>query len=232
MARIKNELTGRASGKVGQQIYRIRDGKTSLCALPASFKPSQSEKAIEGRKRFRLGLKTAQAMGKIPNLKYFWKNTSVSFNDENSSPFNKMVKYIYPYVFQDDLDVVMPIVPGLGFIAEKDTITLANNLISVELNPIGTDQLIDTNVEKSFQLVCVVYCKTPLDDRKAPYDFIGCISDKVTLNLVNPLSLSITVAGKKTTLFDLYSDHKAYFTLLTLDNDSVPVRYSDTFTSV
>jgi len=232
MARIKNELTGRASGKVGQQVYRIRDGKTSLCALPASFKVSQSEKAVTGRGRFRLDIKTSQAMCKIPQLKYFWKHTSVTSGDTNSSPFNKMVKHIYSYVFADDLDVVMPIVPGLGFLAEKDTITLASNLISVGLNPIGTLQEIDTTVEKNFQLLCVVYCKTPLDERKAPYEFIWCFSDKVALNLTNPLSLSIALAGTKTSLFSLYSTHKAYFTLVTLDVNGVPVRYSDTFTSV
>lgn len=232
MARIKNELTGRASGKVGQQIYRIRDGKTSLCALPASFNVSQSVKAVSGRSRFRLDIKTSQAMCKISQLKYFWKNTSLSSGDSSSTPFNKMVRHIYPYVFADDLDDVMPIVPGLGFIAEKDTISLANNLISVNLNPIGTAQGIDTNVEKFFQLACVVYCKTPVDERKAPYEFIWCISEKINLNLTNPLSLTITLAGTKSTLFDLYSDHKAYFTLITLDVDNVPVRYSDTFTSV
>ena len=232
MARINNELTGRASGKVGQQIYRIRNGKTSLCALPASYNVSQSEKAIEGRSRFHLGIKTAQAMCKIPQLKYFWKHTSVTSNDTYSTPFNKMMKCIYPYVFADDLDEVMPIVPGLGFIATKSDVTLANNLISVELDPIGTAQEIDTNTEKFFQLACIVHCKTPVDVRKTPYNFIWCLSDKITLNLANPLSLSVTLAGTKTTLFDLYSAHKAYFTLITLDADSVPVRYSDTFTSV
>jgi hypothetical protein len=232
MARIKNELTGRASGKVGQQIYRIRDGKTSLCALPASFKVSQSEKAVTGRSRFRLCLKTAQAMGQISQLKHFWKNTSVTAGDSNSSPFNKMVKCLYPYVLQDNLDDAMPVVPGLGFVAEKDTVTLADNSITAGINPIGTSQGIDTNVEKFFQLVCIVYCKTPVDERKAPYNFIWCISDKTALNLTNPLSLSITVAGTKTTLFDLYTNHKAYFTLITTTNDGVPVRYSDTFTSV
>ena len=232
MARIKNELTGRASGKVGQQIYRIRDGNTSLCALPASFKVSQSEKAVAGRSRFRLCLKTAQAMGQISQLKYFWKITSVSAGDTNSSPFNKMVKSLYPYVLQDNLDDVMPIVPGLGFIAEKDTVTLADNSIAAEINPIGIAQGIDTNVEKFFQLVCVVYCKTPSDVRHAQYNFIWCISDKTAINLTNPLSLSIAVAGAKTTLFDLYTNHKAYFTLITTNNDGVPVRYSDTFTSV
>jgi hypothetical protein len=232
MARIKNELTGRASGKVGQQIYRIRDGKTSLCALPASFKVSQSELAVKGRNRFGLTLKTAQAMGQISQLKHFWKITSISAGDSNRSPFNKMVKCLYPYVLQDNLDDVMPIVPGLGFIAENDTVTLANNSIAAELNPVGIAQGIDTTVEKFFQLVCIIHCKIPVDERKAPYNFIWCISDKVTLNLTNPLSLSIPIAGTKTTLFDLYTDHKAYFTLITSTNDGVPVRYSDTFTSV
>ncbi|MCX6157797.1 MAG: hypothetical protein NTY74_07450 [Ignavibacteriae bacterium] len=232
MARIKNELTGRASGKVGQQIYRIRDGKTSLCALPASFKVSQSEKAVTGRSRFGLGLKLAHGLCEIPQLKYFWKNTSVSSGDSNSTPFNKMMKEIYPYVFKDDLDVVLPIVPGLGFIAEKSSATLANDDVTAVINAIGTTQEIDPAVEVTFRLACIVYCKTPLDERKAPYKFIWCISDDIPLNLATTQTISIALEGQKTTLFDMYSTHRAYFTLITLDADSVPVHYSDTFTSV
>lgn len=231
MARIINELTGRATGKVGQQIYRIRDGKTSLCALPASFTVSQSVKAVEGRSRFGLAIKVTKAMGKLSQLKYIWKHTSLTSGDENRSPYNKMMKEIYPYVFKDDLDVVMPIVPGLGFIAEKSSVTLASDEITAVINAIGNAQGIDPLVETSFQLACIVYCKSPLDERKAPYDFIWCLSEAIPVNLIASQTFSIALAGMKTTLFGLYSTHKAYFTLMTLNADGVPVRFSDTFTS-
>jgi len=231
MARIKNELTGRASGKVGQQIYRICNGQTSLCALPASFNVSQSEKSLEVRARFSLGLKLAHGMCEIPHLKYFWKNTSVSAGDSKRTPFNKMMKANYPYVLKDGLDAILPIVPGLGFIAEKSSVTLANDEITAAINAIGTLQEIDPAVETSFQLLSLVFCTSPTDERWAPYKFIYCASEPIALNLATPLSLSITLAGQKTTLFNMYSTHKAYFTLITLNADGVPVHYSDTFTA-
>ncbi len=230
MATIKNELTGRASGKVGLQIYRITNGKTALCALPASFNVSQSEKSLEVRARFSLGLKLAHAMCDIPHLKHVWKNTSITAGDSKRTAFNKMMKANYPFVLKDGLDAILPIVPDLGFIAEKSAATLANDEITADINAIGTLQEIDPAVETSFQLACVVFCTSPTDNRWAPYRFISCASAPIALNLATPLSISITLAGSKTTTFDMYSVHRAFFTLLTLNAEGVPIHFSDTFT--
>jgi len=232
MARIKNELTGRASGKVGQQIYRITNGITSLCALPASLKTSYSVKSMIVRSRFRLCIKTAKAMMQLSQLKYFWKNISITAGDHNSTPLNKSMKRIYPFVLKDSLDNILPIVPALGFVATKSAVTLANNQVEVELLAIGNGEGIDPLIETHFQLACIIYCSSAVDDRYTPYDHIWCISENIAVNLVTPLTISINLKSAKSTLFDMYATHKAYFTLISMNADGVPVRFSDTFTSV
>lgn len=233
MAEILNELTGRASGKVGNLVYRITNGKTSLCTPPLKPKGSTKPEVIVRRNRFALTLKLASAMNKLLPLKYLWKTVIVTTTDEHKSAFSKMIKKNYPYVHEFDLTNLVYLVPTFGFGVTESDITLTNTSITVELDPIGTGQEIDLLIEKKAQLACVLFVDTPATDPDLPkYDFIGQLSDKLVLNLTNPLTFSIPLQGSKTEIFDAYTNKKAFFALITLDALDNPVRFSSTFHSV
>lgn len=231
MARIINELTGRARGKVGNLIYKITNNKTSLSALPTSYRVSNTPEAIERRKRFRMTVKFANAVGKISPLKYFWKNVSLNAEDVHKSAFNKIVKESYSYVTGDALDADINIVPGFGFTAVSTETTLTNSLITLKIAAIGNEEKIDVLIETKVQAACLLFLKDPTDTRRAAYTFIECLSASTALNLSNPITFTFPIEGAERNLFDAYAVQKAYFTVLTLNDASVPIKFSDTIYS-
>lgn len=233
MAEIINELTGRVRGKVGNLVYKITNGKTSLSALTTNHYVDNSPEAIKRKKRFKLTVKFSQAVNSLFRLKYFWKTVVVNANDEHKSAFVKIFKKNYPNISDTALNDLIYLIPTFGIGVTHTDISLTNSLITVDLDPIGTGQGIDLSVEKRAQLACVLFNHTPDtgDASLAPYEFICKMSDEVVLNLTNPLTFTFELEGDKQAVYNAYTARKAYFTLITLDDDGVPVRFSATFHS-
>lgn len=234
MAEIINELTGRVRGKVGNLVYKITNGKTSLSALSTGHKVDNSPKAIIRKNKFRLTVKFAQAVNKLVQLKYFWKTVVVNASDEHKSAFVKIFKKNYPNISDTDLNNLIYLIPTFGFGASASATTLTDSLITVDMDPIGTDQGIDLLVEKKAQVACILFNHTPVagDATLAPFEFIWKMSNEVTLNLTAPLSFTFDLEGDKQAIYNAYTVRKAYFALITLDADGIPVRFSATFHSV
>lgn len=234
MAEIINELTGRVRGKVGNLVYKITNGKTSLSALSTSHNYDNSPAAIKRKNRFRLTIKFAQAVNKLLQLKYFWKTVVVNADDEHKSAFVKIVKKNFPNITDTGLNDLVYMIPTFGIGVTATDITITDSLITVDLDPVGTGQGIDLIVEKKAQIACVLFNETPVgtDATLAPYEFVWKMSDEVTLSLTNPMSFSISLEGDQQAIYNAYTTRKAYFAFITLDADSVPVRFSATFHSV
>lgn len=231
MAEIINELTGRVRGKVGNLVYRITHNKTSLNSLSTSRRIDTSEKAVARKKRFKLTVKFAKAVNSLSRLKYFWKNIVVNAGDEYRSAFTKIFKKNFPNITDVSLNNLIHLIPTYGFGLTSPEVTLSDTLVTVELQPIGTGQGIDLSVETKAQVAMVLYANTPVgtDLSIAPFEFIFKMSDEVVLNLTNPLTFEIVLEGDKQEIYNAYTVRKAYFTLITLDADGVPVRFSSTF---
>lgn len=232
MADILNELTGRASGKVGNLVYRITNGKTSLCSPPLKPKASTKPEVIARKNKFKMACRLASAINHLLFLKYFWKNVGTTSTDDHKSAFSRMIKKNYSLVSDTDLTNLTYVVPTFGFGVTSTAIELTNTEINVTLAALGTDTGINLAVETSAVLACILFAKTPvIDESLAPYEFIWQLSDQQVLSLTNPLSFTAPLSGSKKEIFDAYTTKKAFFALITLDADGNPVQFSTTFHS-
>lgn len=229
MANITNELTGRASGKVGNLVYRITNGQTSLCSAPLKPKPATDPKVIARRNRFRMALRLASAMNRIAPLKTLWKNTEILGINNKLSPFSKMIRKNYPYVTETGVSDNLYLGPTFGFTVMTTDVSVSDSAVNITIDPIGNSQNIDTNIEKYIALAGVFMLTDPVDVNIEKYIFHQAISGNVALNLVNPLSFSISLEGDVNTMFGSYDTTRAFFVLLTLDQIGNPVRFSETF---
>ncbi|MFA5012427.1 MAG: hypothetical protein WC644_10815 [Ignavibacteria bacterium] len=232
MANITNELTGRASGKVGNLVYRITNGVTSLCSAPLKQKPATDPLVIARRNKFRTALRLASSINRIAALKYLWKNTAVFGVKTTLSAFSRIIKKNYPYVSEYGLTDGVYLGPAFGFGITTTDISLSDSAIEVSIDPIGTQENIDTNVEKFISLACVLFVSDPNDTNLPVYDFFQGMSSNVVLNLANPLSFSIAINGDVQEMYNSYETRKAFLILITTDNSGSPVHYSQTFVSL
>ena len=229
MANIQNELTGRASGKVGNLIYRITNGQTSLCSAPLKQKPTTKPEVIARRNRFRTVLRLASSMNSITPLKILWKNTEVFGVKTTLSAFSRMIKKNYPYVSEFGLTDGVYMGPYFGFSITTTDVSLSDSAIDVAIDPIGNAEGIDTAVEKFIALACVLFVSDPVDQNLPVYDFYQGISSNVVLNLSNPLSFSIAITGDVQEMYNAYDTRKAFLILITTDAQGTPVHFSQTF---
>lgn len=229
MARIINELTGRVRGKVGNLVYRITNGNTSLCALPTGYKTDNSPAGVIRKNKFRIVVKFAKAINSLLSLKHFWKIFSEETADLKKSAFSKMVKKNYPYVSNTSVLDTAYMVPYFGFDADASEVAITDSAITVDIDPLGTSTGIDINIEKNVAVQCVVSLTTPVDLNMKPVAFFAMESAKVTLNLVNPLSFSIPLVDAETKLINAYTVRKVFLSLVTYDLEGIPVKYSNTF---
>ena len=229
MANITNELTGRASGKVGNLVYRITNGQTSLCSAPLKPKPATDPKVIARRNRFRMALRLASAMNSIAPLKTLWKNTEILDISNKLSPFSKMIRKNYPSVTETGILDNLYLGPTYGFGVTTTDVSVSDSDVNVSIDPIGNSQNIDTSIEKFITLACVFLLTDPINPNDAKYVFHSAKSGNVALNLVNPLSFSLSLDGDVNKKFSAYDTTRAFFVLITLDTLGNPVRFSETF---
>ena len=231
MANISNELTGRASGKVGNLVYRITNGVTSLCSAPLKQKPATDPVVIARRNKFRTVLRLASSMNSIAPLKVLWKNTEVFGVKATLSAFSRMIKKNYPYVSEFGLTDGVYMGPSFGFGITTTDVSLSDSAVEVAIDPIGNNEGIDTSVEKFIALACVLFVSDPTDTNLPVYDLYPGISSNVVLNLANPLSFSIVIEGDVQEMYNAYNTRKAFLILITTDAQGTPVHFSQTFVS-
>lgn len=229
MARIINELTGRVRGKVGNLVYRITNGNTSLSALPTNRKIDNSTKAQLRKNRFKLTVKFTKAINSLLPLKFFWKNHSEETIDLKKSAFTKIFKKNYPYTSSGVLSDSIYLVPFFGFEADATSVTVNEHDITSIFSALGSNTGIDLSVESRAKLCAVFYFNSPIDPALSPFYFLSLESESITLNLTNPLTFTIPIVDAESNLIAAYSDKKLFLSIVTLDADNNPVHYSDTF---
>lgn len=230
MALLEKKILGVPVGKVSDIVFRGHGSETVIASKPASFMPGTDAVSVARRNRFGMAVKLSHAINYLSDLKYFWKN----YGNEGSkyrSPFNKMVKSSYQTVSDTDITSTTSLVPEIGFEITASTFTLADTGITVELDPIGNDKGIDLLTEVSYQIAAVVFLKTPLGDSAVPYYFLHKMSASGVLSLTNPITVTIPFDNIEGQYFNEYSVSKGLISLITLNVDGQPVRYSNTVQS-
>jgi hypothetical protein len=89
MARAYEGITGRISGKVGNKVYRVMNGKTFVSIRPEKYNASNTEAAVSNRTRFASVIKFAKYINSIPEFSALWKSAKI----KGTTSFNRIVKH-------------------------------------------------------------------------------------------------------------------------------------------
>ncbi len=101
-------LMNNVTGKIGGVVFSKRYGKTVISALPANYKKSNSERAVNNRKRFAVISNIATALNNVPEFKELWKG--IAKNKMSSQ--NAAAKYIARQVGKDGNTEITSIFPA------------------------------------------------------------------------------------------------------------------------
>jgi hypothetical protein len=228
MAEVFKSVIGRLTGALGNMVFRNRNNKTTITMRPKSYKMPMDADAIKRRARFALTGAYSKAVNIFADLKKFWDEHTPN----SMTAMNGIFKINYDQITDTDVTTTATMVPLLGVKVVSTNITLTDTSLDVTIDPIGTEEEIDTLVEKTIYMAAVIFCKTPTDPNYKKYHFLSIKSAGINLSLTTALTFSAPIQAIDRQYFDKFTDHKAYIVFVTRDIMLKAVKFTNTLYSV
>jgi hypothetical protein len=231
MAKVRDRHVGTVQGALGDQVFKVVNGKSYVAEMPHSSKKEPSEAMKNHRAQFGLTMRFSKAVYEQIMLRPFWK----AFNPEGThkvltTPM-KIAKANYHFVTPTTITDLAQLVPDFGFPVVPSATVISNSTISVTIDALGNSGIIDTTVEKHIYLIAVTHISTPVNDGYPANRLLSLKSPQLALNITTELNFVITLDGAMSQAFGAYTTKKPFFVLVTTDTNDVPVHFSSTFLS-
>ena len=126
MGRLLKPVLGRASGKVGDLVFRIIKGKVYITSHIGSNKISDSPHCVNNRSRFSTVVKFAKTVNNLPDLKHIWNKSRIKGGNSYSKIISKNIKSI-----SDNLITTSNKITPDGFSVTIKDVTLSKSKISL-----------------------------------------------------------------------------------------------------
>jgi hypothetical protein len=224
MAIIKNGILSEIKGSVGNITGRIIKGKNILSRRVSFRKPVNDSAALLRRERFKLCVKLGNAAGSIRTLRTIWKELApVALNY-----FSYFIQSNYRLTGNGVLSNRNIISPNGGFPIGTRSISITSESLNIEINALLGSFNFNLSTELTVKLFAVIYLSGPLSDTSANFSFIPVEFDAQQLQLENIITFRKSLFKSDQVIFESYSDHKMYITLVTFDEGNAPVNFSST----
>lgn len=231
MAKLNDQHLGTLRGALGPQVFKMLFGEAYVARLPRKTLKEPSAETIERRNRFKMCMKFSKSLYGIKSLRPFWDVFVPEGVTKRIPTIAKIAKVTYDTVTSAAILDTTFLAPDFGFNITTTDLTVGDTEISVAIDPLGTNQGFDTNVEKFIQLGCVMHLSDPVNGTQVSHRFMNFVSSNVVLNLANPLSFSIPIEPARQSIYNAYDTHKTFLIFVTLDSNGKSVHFSNTFIS-
>ena len=223
---ISGNILGNMRNKAGQTVFFIWKGIQVFRAMAkATYSRTPAQSIVRGK--FLITSKFAAAVYSLSALAQRWKTITGS----KLTILNKIFMLNYYYATSTDLSSAASITPPMtGFAITTTSVVVDNTGVAVTIDPIGTNNEIDTNIEKFIQLNAVIKLTDPINPNDPAIYFLASSSANVVLNLATPLSFVPSFTDEQAAIYDLYDTPAAYISLVTLDADGKAIHNSSVFT--
>lgn len=217
MARVTSS-TFLISGKIGNNVYRIRDGKMYVSSLPKKIKIPNDEGSVKRRDRFAFTMRLVSALYKINPLVSLWRK--VYKRDKVIT--RRMFKAIYACP-----DLVPQITPKGSFdfdLKDADTSTHIFE-VTVSIPPL---QGVEPFYEPHLMGCMMLYNTDPEYHGKDKHHFLPLASNYTQVVFDQDITLKFNLTPLQLIEFNSYPMRKIYLTLLTIGRNSGAVKSSST----
>ena len=187
MAIRKNNVLGQTSGKLGNTVTRIRNGKEVVYALPDKVKISHSKKAKAARNKFALTVGFAKYINSIPALSSVWAYANIP----GANSFQKLIKHNSKLTGENCLTLKNIITPA-GFELSVEEFSLLNDTVSlsIKLSENFPLELLSSNIH----IHAVLYFYEPRLKKDKPFLFSHLSVDIQVVVPITTVVLGIFIA--------------------------------------
>ena len=214
---------GNLSGKVGDVIFRQRNGKTIIYKAPKRRNKTVSPKVIKGRGKFTAVSQITTSIYSIPQFKQIWRYCCKRYQN----PHNLLFKNIYKYMDSDDFTKFGGIIPNHSSNIIKCSFVQSTPKIIVKLIEPAFEGDVFSEYEFSLMIAGIVVLSEPRNAGDLPMRVIGIKSGIYVKGMELPSEIEIWIGGDNLSKIMNYNKREYYLHLITLDSDGSVCRYSD-----
>lgn len=226
MARLFSDF-GNFSGKVGNFVLRTRNGKTYAAALPARYTLSFTEEAVSAREHFALMAKLSKAISDNFVLNHFWRTSEYP----GESVRNKIEKYNYHLIENDDLSTLELFKPDDLFRISTKEITFEENSFNIVINPADLTciEMITRIKHRLISAQGFIFLLTPQAETfKEKLKFIPVSSPDVNTCLNEEVIFNFALSYKQAKQMNTSPVKKLIINLALKDSEGKPLKCSNT----
>ncbi len=227
MAQLTKAVLGRVSGRLGDMVFRQRNGKNILGRRPSHYAPPDDQGSVDRRARFKFSSKLAQAVYSIPEVAALWEPQTPA----DMSTFNYIIQKNILVVNPTSVSDLTTIVPDHSFGVSCTGATLTGNAIAVAMAAIGSAVGIDLTKEPNAKMAYVLTLTNPSNSTFPEFLFVSGTSDTKLIDLNSALTFNIALSSQDASSIGSYSGRSILLALLTTDASGNPVKYSGTVIS-
>ena len=158
MALLTSSL-GNLSGKLGNLVFSVRNGKNIVAKAPKQRKVPMGEEQMAHARKFGAAGKITGVINSCPDLQEIWKKHYKT----KKSVFTKIFKSIYRMMNGKEFKKSGSVMPDHGF-AIKGRVTLGMHNILVETDAPGEMSGISEEKEKFIQAVGIIVFGDPVNN--------------------------------------------------------------------
>ncbi|MGE5457837.1 MAG: hypothetical protein ACM3RX_05745 [Methanococcaceae archaeon] len=219
MARVRSNFFG-ISGKLGDKVYKIMNGKTYVARLPEKFTLPMDAASVERRKKFSLCVKLAHSINKIPAFHYVWKKYLRTTNVPG-----KIIKEIYSRITPDDISN-LNLTPRINFLCNVKSLVFTPGKITIVFLPLGQKTEIWEPAEGQIALHGVLTLINKDADVKLRHLCIPLSSEYQKTDLVNEMTFELMLPALVEDRLADYPFIALHTALATIDLDGNAVKVS------
>lgn len=222
MAIVRKNVIGTISGRVGDYVYRMRNGKLVKYRRPVNQKVSRSSAAESARSGFSLIVKFASCINSFPHLKEIWKQAKVP----GTSHYQKMIKHNSLNVKQPSISVKNVIIPpGIPINIEELVLTPLAISFIVKADSSKLKKLL--SVPRLFHLIFYFY--SPKVKNKPAYNFGGMTVQNDQKNQRGTNEFNLNLSAEIASSLKSYKNVLIFISLSMLNPSNAKVYWSSTF---
>jgi hypothetical protein len=217
-----NQVMGDHTGKIGDLIYRLRNGKIVVYRAPVKIKKSNSKASKDIRKKLKPMSRFAAEVCSIPELKHIW-----------STAKQYKAKAAYHKVEQANKNNITPkrptlntmIVPDKGFKLNVNSAIANKNKVSIVIT-LGKELVDYYEGLNAFMVIILLCFYDPLKKEDEYFDFCKIRTHLTKWEIDNPAEILFKFSKKEGEIFSKYKKAILYFTLLAIDQENYYLAHS------
>lgn len=189
----------RLRGRVGNNVFRERNGKTYCASRPTSYKTPQTPEAIARRAKFKLCRAFSNAINRLLYLKTCWNEA----RPKKKTILGFIFRSNYPFINNGSLELA-ELSPAAYFQVRDPSASLQDNKITTTCT-INSGQGFEKKFSESVISEAVLYLSEPGTDVNDQFIMMSLTSDEKPLLLNEACTFTFPLSEVQMDLINSYS---------------------------